>query len=366
MQHQRISASDKVETAKQFNAADMMVSLGDLAHAAHLLFESKVFSDAEHLAHCICSLSHLVNRIVLSDRMFYILPDESEPNGWSQRSSSEIIKHCKTFVIESSHPLVTELATETFRDPGAVFGKALFDNVVAAEDLIRGNRTSAADAILAEYGISSTLNVPYAANPYFSSALGLHAVRPKTTAENLIAYVQDLRKHSSEKYNLLRDVDMYDLNIPLIFSAVLKECNEPSDIIKVAAQMSNEAKSFRTWCQNLDADSQVNYLEKYKAAEATLDNLGKVLGADKDGRLQVTPPLDIGLGIKVPSATLTRMYHWLDVDVRFVGPRSYLLNLLGQAREMRSLHKKIAKVFKLDEAFTKQATDVFLTISEGV
>jgi hypothetical protein len=196
--------------------------------------------------------------------------------------------------------------------------------------------------------------------------MSIHALRGRTTSEEMLRYVEDLRLETSREMNLLKGLSVYDLNVPAIFGAVLRQATDPRDLIRVASEMNSDAKAFRDWCRNLNAKEQKNpkaYLDELNAAKASLTRLGKLISTGESERMQVSVPTGVPLDIKVPSSTLRRLIDHFDVDIKFYRPRSFLLNLLSSARQVRSLTPDLGRVFRLKPAFTREASEKYMAMA---
>lgn len=253
-------------------------------------------------------------------------------------------------------------------DPVDVFGEYLVESTSAcvkryapwASDML-------AAAWLAEYAISDLIDAPFAPNPFISQPLSLHALRGQATGEDILSYVEDLRCETSKAMNLHKGFNIYDVQVPAVFGAVLRESTEPGDLVKVASQMNAEARAFRSWCRSLDsmeAKDPKRYLDRLNAAKDSLRKLGKSLALDDVQRMQVCVSTGVGVGISLPSSTLKKLVDYLDVDVRFFRPRAFLLNLLSSARQVRRLSSELGRVFALKDEYAEEATVHLLKMAD--
>jgi hypothetical protein len=81
------------------------------------------------------------------------------------------------------------------------------------------------------------------------------------------------------------------------------------------------------------------------AAEDSLRQLGNSIKATNGERMQVSASAG-AFGINLPAPTLRKMLAFLDTDLRFFRPRSFLINLLSSARQVKRLAPELARVFR--------------------
>jgi hypothetical protein len=359
------------DVRKLLRADDMFISGGDIAFAGAAIGapHPRVDTFAAHIA----SLSHILTRIVLSERLVFVY----SPGGGAEDPPTSFLlplieQHCDTVQIDQSYQLVSPVIHHALATPADVFGEDLVESVSSTVRRYAPWTTWTttdkvmARALLAEYGAASLLGAPYAPNPFISQPFSIHAYRGATTAEELLRYVEDLRLETSRAMNLHKRLNVYDLRLPAILVAVLRESREPADLVRVASQMSGEASAFRAWCRSLDSIESRNpdkYLNQLRAAEDSLRRLGSSLGAPEGDRMQVS--LSAGpFGLKLATPTLRKIFALLDVDVRFYRPRSFLLNVLASARQVRRLAPEIARVFDVSPNHASAAADHFLALAE--
>jgi hypothetical protein len=72
-----------------------------------------------------------------------------------------------------------------------------------------------------------------------------------------------------------------------------------------------------------------------------------------------------GLGIKLRAPTLSKILAFLDVDVHFSRPRSFLLNLLSSARQVQRLAPELARVFGVKADYARAASDHLLNLADA-
>jgi hypothetical protein len=71
----------------------------------------------------------------------------------------------------------------------------------------------AAHAFLAEYGVARLLGAPYAPNPFLSRPFSLDALKGRTTADQLLLYVEDLQRETSQAINLHKGLGILRLEV---------------------------------------------------------------------------------------------------------------------------------------------------------
>ena len=127
------------------------------------------------------------------------------------------------------------------------------------------------------------------------------------------------------------------------------------------------AQPFRTWCRSLasvEGRDPKRYLERLEAAEDSLAKLARTLGSTSSERLQVSALTSVGFQVNLPVPILKKIVDYLDVDIRFFRPRSFLLNLPSSARQVRRLAPELARVFSLDAEFAQEVCDYYFRMAE--
>lgn len=347
---------------------DMFISGGDLASAG-MLIGSNPFS-AAHFASCLASLSHILTRIVLSERLVFVY----SPGGGAEEPPTSYIlpsieSFCGTLQIDDRHPLIAPVIVDAFDRPVDLFGDELVQSV--NERLHRVKSWVPDDYLftgeLAEYAVANLVSAPYAPNSFVSEPFARHALKGRTTADELLDYVEDLRRETSKAMNLHHKLNIYDLKVPVILAAVLRESKDPSDLIRIASQMNADANVFRTWCRDLDSLQNKNpekYLARIRDAQDSLRRLGRSVGTQEHERMQVSASAGF-LGFKLPAPTLSKIVDFLNVDVRFLRSRSFLLNLLSTARQLQRLAPEIARVFSVREDYANAAAHKLTKLAEA-
>ncbi len=340
--------------ATYFRSDDTLLSIGDILIGGPLLYRRA--NSPEKFAVGIICLSHMLTRIVLSDRIVFFGESES----YDDPVVKSLQKNCSTVIIDENHAVPAAVIQATLNAPGAVLNADLIADVQASITW----HSEVGFFWLAEYAAACTIGIPFAPNPFLSEPFGVHAARALSSSEILVRYVEDLRRSTTEESNLLRQLAVYDVQLPAIFAAVIRESKSPSDLIRVAAEMNADAGAFREWCRELDVspDPKV-FNERLRAAQASLDRLGRTIRTDGSERMQVPVPAGPGGAINLPSNTLKKIVDWLDVDVGFARPRHFLLNLLASARQVKHLRDELARVFDVSPDFAAQAADWLITTS---
>jgi hypothetical protein len=357
-----IRSGDRAKLKEILRPDDMLISGGDIAFAGGAL--SGWSFDSAKFASYISSLAHLITRIVLSDRLVFLDGQGAEdpPTSFLQPL---IERYCKTVQIDDRHPLISAVVDNALKDPLEVFGEdgkeLLLQTNVCANRYASWNPPSdrLSAPFLAEYAVAGVIHVPFAPNPFISQPLQVHAKRGRTSAEELLQYVEDLRRERSQALNVHKKLDVYDLQVPAIFGAVLRNSNDPVDLIRVAAQMNAEASAFRSWCRSLDAteaQSPSKYDNHLQAAKQSLSRLAGRLGTTETTRMELSTSVS-AFAFKLPSALLGKVVNYLDVDIGFFRPRSYLLHLLSQVEQIQRLAPQLSKIFGHPEKYVKQAAD---------
>ena len=343
----------------------MLISGCDLAFAG-AAFDNGELGMPLTVPH-LASLAHLVTRIVLSERIAFVY---SPGSGSEEPPTSYVLplieRHCKTLQIDERYAPVEAIVSQIRNDPAKEYGDALMDQTHrSTKRYAPWSDGSLAAAILAEYGVARLLQVPFAPNPIVSTPLSLHSLRGRTTGDELLRYVEDLRRQTSNAMNLHKGLNIYDLNVPAIFGVVLRESREPKDLIFIASQMNDDAKAFRSWCASVSRDEESDpnkYIQRLEAAKESLKKLGQSLNTQEAERMQVTS--GSAFGINLPSPGLKKLISFFDVDLSFLRPRSFLLNLLSSARQVKSLAGEISRVFRIPLDHAKALTEGYLKIAE--
>lgn len=349
-----------------------VVSMGEIAFGGNLLGAEPFLApdSAIHeatkvrFALSIAAISHIITQIVLSDRLAYFYEFDSKP-GPSDNLQPLLEKHCRTLSINHRNSIFLPIDKKLNDNLSELFDS---DLVTEFRDSVNEYVPWASDdlhiAWLAEYAKSKALQLSFSPNPFISKSLGVQEIKGSATAEMLVKYIESLRSETVKEFNLLKQNNIYDLQLPSIFAAALRESNSPADLINVASQMNGDAKHFRRWSKNLDGTADPKkYVEQFNEAKDVLYRLGAQLNVGTAARMQISSPIDPGLGIKLSSTGIKKMMDWLDVDIKFIRPRHYLLNLLSSARQISSLSREISRVFSVPYDFAKSATDYYLILA---
>lgn len=341
---------------------EMLISGSDIAFGGAAI--ARYYEGVVGFSASILALSHIVSRIVLSDRLVITgnLDGLNKPPSLSLWSLLDA--HCDLLLMEQFHPAIHPIIQDTALNPVEVFGETLVSDVVEAENAYAPTKSvSITPALLAEYAVSNLLEVPYAPNPVLSRPIAKYALIGKASSEQLVRFLDDLRREEAEDMNLYEELQIYDLEVPAIFSAVLRNSKDPEDIIRVAAQMNREAKAFRAWCRALEITKDRNikkYREQLKAAQSTLRKLGSTLGAEQTERAQISTG---SYGPTLPAPTLRKVIDYLDVDVKFLRPRHFLLNVLSSSLQLKQLSPELARVFGVPEDMAKEAAERMIQLA---
>jgi hypothetical protein len=365
-----ITAAETMDLKQILKSDDMFISGGDIAFAGMAIGGNLVSS--HDFASYLASLSHILTRIVLSDRLVFVYsPDQGAEEPPTSYLLPLIERHCSTVQIDQRYALVSPVVEDAFTKPVEVFGNEFVTGV--AQSVRRYAPWIVDDemayGLLAEYGVANLVGASYAPNPFVSQPFALHALRGRATEDELLNYVEDLRRETSEAMNLYRGLAIYDLKVPALLAAILRESKHPSDFVAIASQMNAEAKAFRSWCRSLDSavgEDPKEYLDQLRTAEESLGRLGKSLGlgVQEVERMQVSTSM-VGLGINLPAPTLKKIIDFLNVDVKFFRPRSFLLNVLASARQVQRLYPELERVFRLRRDYAKEAADHFLSMAKS-
>ncbi len=389
------------KNAVLINPTDTVVSLGDLAYAGTLLMDSR---PPEHrLIMALASLSHLLTAVVLSERILVIGHEDNMTEPPSSLMYSLLKKHCRVLNIsltdealtagaavwnnpvkefgtrtcavafESEHRLVTG---RPLPEPTRMFISDLLDTpglsslAFDALPLFQGVR-----ATLAEYSISQALSLPFAPNPVLSVPILLNELRANTAKEDLVRLVDEMRHETATLYDqsragatldLHRNANIYCLRLPAILMSIINQSKSLPEAVKIAADISktSEAAAFRNWCKNMETlVDPKTYVERLQAARVTLERLGRTIDTGAGSELTVTPG---PLGIQLPVPSIKRAVQWANVDVQFVRPRRFLLNMLSQARQMNSVDEKLANILGVDRRSALNAAALFVKSSEEI
>lgn len=374
------------------NPSDTVVSLGDLAFAALLLRDPPTASN--RLAPAVASFAHLLTSIVLSERLLML--GDMDSVGPPISDMYELLsKHCK---LKSVNIDDSESATGAFNsvwsDPVAEFGASFCLAAIEAEQrLITGyplpgpTRANFEDVLnvpllariafdkyepfhrvkasLAEYSVSQALALPFLPNPVLSIPILLYELRERTAMQQIVTLIDQMRQESASSYRMTRQscvavdmqADIYCLPLPAIVVAILNEADSPASAIKIAAQMSADASAFRHWCESVESLTDPNaYLERLRSARATLERLGRRIGAVDGGEMTLSfGPVETNL----PAPTIAKLINYLNVEIRFFRPRRFLLNVLSQARQIASVEERISRVFRIEQTYASEAAQVF-------
>ena len=357
-----IGPDDKLDTREEFTTADSLLSFGDIAFAGRTI-AGRSNTPQEFAAH-IVSLGHILTRIVLSERLVFFW-DYDDAGPWSTHVAPALREHCKTVCISDYHPAIRGIIDETINNPSGVadskFAKDLTDSVTAYAPWSPG-----AIPWLAEHACAETLGLPIAPNPFLTTTYAIHSARPISTAEQMVRYTEDLRLDVTREYNLLRGMDIYDLQIPAILSAVLRESRTPHEMIPIAAQMHQEAGGFLEWCREMDENPNPrDYSSRLVSAQEELKRLGGAIGARETERLHVSTTLGPGLSAPLPMPTLGKLISRLNIDI---GParkvRTFLLSLLTASQQVQSMKAELQRVFDVPPMMAEEAADWLLILVE--
>ena len=296
MEQLLIGESFRDDVRKILRADDMFISGGDIAFAGMAMGGATVPINA--FASYIASLSHILTRIVLSERIVFVY---SPGQGAEKPPTSHLLplieQNCSTVQIDQRCEMVSPVVEDALGSPMDVFDDDLVTNVTeCVRRYAPWSDASMAHALLAEYAVANVLGASYAPNPFVSEPFGRDALKGKTTEDEMLRYIEDLRRETSQQMNLLKGVDIYDLRLPAIFGVVLQQSSCPADLVRVASQMNADAKEFRSWCRTLDS-MESKHPHKY---------LGQLRAAQKSLR-----KLDAPVSVELQKATHTRQFRRL-------------------------------------------------------
>jgi hypothetical protein len=316
----------------------------------------------QFLAHSIVLLSHILTTCVLSDRISFFsgskYPDED-----IYYVRSQVVENFPTLRISPGHNFITDCFFDDKDQFNSYLDKDYIEAICNASDTVMadypGKDHKRHLTFLSDSLIATRTPITYMPNQFISKnlfpviagkALKKKGASPRKSEDILLSIVEDLKRETTQEYNNLRELDIYDINIPSIFSVILREANNPSDIFKIAKQIHKEASSFRKWCTQLNkSQDPMLFLQGIKDAEEELHRLGKYIDSRREERLQITIiPGFLKKSFPVKASTsLEKAFRHAETDIFLRAPIGFLLNLLGSSRQIRSIQEDLVRVFKI-------------------
>jgi hypothetical protein len=354
-----LSSNKELKPKRFFKHGDVWVSMLELGNASFCI--SKPHFPAPTIAASMINLAHLITCLVLSDRLCWESTKQIRP-GPHAYVPLKIRQYTKVACIDEFHPFTND-STKSLDEYSEVLQPEIFQAVIrAAHTMFAEPKLKFDDeaklAFLREYLLATEIMpIRYSPNPFYceeiirakaKSSFLKKELPGKQSSEILLNIVKDLRNEVAEEYNTLREMDIYDINIPPIFSAVLKESRNTDDIFRVAKQMRREASEFRAWCRELDkADDPLIFLQGIADAKDALEKFCKIIRTKREERLTITliPGL---LKLQVPfttSTTVEKILRNSEVDTKLIRPVAFLQNIHLLSRKVQQLESEIARVF---------------------
>lgn len=136
-------------------------------------------------------------------------------------------------------------------------------------------------------------------------------------------------------YNKVLEFNFIENYIPSLLAAVLKESNNPEDLLKVAFQIrdSSGGRAFRNWCSEFNLEIQNGDLSKLgnfsRDLKIIISSLHKELGLEDDNKVQLKigwAPINLTFNIQTPHL----------IKRKFIGKR-HLMFLSNTYRNMLSV-----------------------------
>ncbi len=370
---------------KFFKPGDAWIPAVDLRLASNCFFNQE--SPPKNIVHAMLLLSHILTTSVISDRICF---SDNFTNAQDDYVVEQhIINNLDTARIDDGHPFFSDEFTNLRSFRKRMGEKNIFAILQSAAEMIDadsllfeqlyifGDRR--AESFLVDF-IVSFHKVPIRCNPnpfyaknlfplFVENNLSNKEIMGKQASEILLRTVKDLRNEVTHEYNTLKNLDIYDINIPSIFSVILKESKTPEDLFVIAKQMRNEAKKFRKWCQELDASNNpLDYLQGIEDAKSALKSLGKVIKSKREERLQVS--LIPGfIKIQLPfviSSKVEKKLKILEMDRNIKKPVMFLHNLYSAASRIKSLEGELIRVFVIPKDLANSIAEKIKMIEQGV
>ena len=354
-----------------FRPGDVWLSMNDMVRA-EACFDPRSDPTTD-LPAATLILSHVITSLVLSSRAsaFGRKSYDDHPSAPVRKA---VTRHFRTIRIDVHHDFIEQHKLRTHKDYIPILGEDLVRELCDAQRSIMTPTEDHLVAILGDFVVASRLPVRYCPNPFVARALSVcweaqaldrSSEQQRTTAQLLVDIVGDLRNEVAVRYNELRKHAIYDLNIPSIFAAVLRESRTPDDIFVIARQFQNEAKPFLKWCEQLDqVKDPIDFLNGVEDAKAILASLGSAIGEQRDERLRITVIPGIAQ-LQIPikaSRKAERLYRQLEADRRNRSNIAFLLNIYSSVRKIRSMREELKRVFGYNDAVCHAISERFAAI----
>jgi hypothetical protein len=375
----RFEEADELDPTRAFGPGDVWISGMDLLHAGIALTPFDLNSGGCY-AHPSATvvLSHVVTNLVLSERAVFAYDERMDSDDPSVQFERQLALHFPTVQISVENrfmPSIFDQGAEEYSDRQNEFRegirlalRCLFPSILPGQEeaVERGLEFVEVDATVA---LGSP--VRYAPNPYLARALSLMLQRGRAQSRGIaleaarslvLDAVRDMSLAVTARDDQLRRVGIYDLPLPGVFAAVLRNSSGPGDILPVAAQLREEAKPFVSWCRALDvAADSAELLDVIEEAGRLLDRLALALDSPREERLQIAM-MPGWSGEHVPLAS-SRLMEWAygrsDPMPGESRRAAFLLNVYRATRCIGSLASEIERVLGKPD-FVMEAAAVLL------
>jgi hypothetical protein len=192
--------------------------------------------------------------------------------------------------------------------------------------------------------IAKAKGIPYRPHParsFIAMCDGLWAVGiSREYALAPIKFVMNLHDEIAKFENEGQDFQLFDLGLPPVFSAVLRECNSPQEIPQIALEIRNggAARNFREWiASSYSAEKGLEVVKAQRELQELRRRLRLELGLDEK-------TVNVGLWkfsfpVRIPPWLLRPLY---------VGPRRHLQFIRELARaslDVMNQEKELLRVF---------------------
>ena len=199
---------------------------------------------------------------------------------------------------------------------------------------------------------SQLLGVPYKPSIIRSQILGEVLEKDFTSknynaAEISIKLLEKSREEVADEYlSKLLELNIIETKIPLILSFILKEANNPNDIIPITMQIRNSknAKAFRSWCNNFSEEimngNLKNIFNHYKDLDKITKDMHKYMGIEKEESIS----LKLGWGPIEHKKTFS-LPEIINKPIYFKRHLLFLGNLYKNIMSVSKIYPLLNKVF---------------------
>lgn len=175
------------------------------------------------------------------------------------------------------------------------------------------------------------------------------AVPPRAAARLAIDLIEGVRSSEAREANERAGAGVFQLFMPAVLTAVLREASSPEDFLAVVNQMrsSREAISFRKWASELDSEtSPRQFNERIQELQRVGDGLSSAIGM-KEREIQWNVAV-LGMGAQIASRTPTGLRRAL-AKLSVLGRRhiSLLCSLHDSLEAQRSIGGDVERLFAL-------------------